>query len=205
MIDLALIPNYMIQDPSKEVGAIKYSFENIKKSEGYYKPFMVLFQNSEEKDIAISSRPVANEQDYFTAISEMLFLYSSLGSSAVILALDISKLINNQEQDCLEIFIASDEACFVYHMPYIQDGQEINWIQDQFKTFTVDNMEDIYKSNSTIEMSLNVLEMIYLHTHLKVVPFEPSKVIHYLSMNSFSYAALSQKMKLNQELYLGSS
>ena len=70
-----------ITDIELHISAIKHSFATTtEETPNSFRPFAVFFSDPETKSLVITSRPVKDESDYYTAISEMLFSYSTLNS-----------------------------------------------------------------------------------------------------------------------------
>lgn len=201
MIDYSLIPNFLLKDPETEINAIKYTFEPTKNAGNYFKPFMVIFETPSQKDMVVTSRDIVDEEDYLVALNEMCSLFPSLDSQTMILALDVTKTTPTGEQDCLEIFIASDTVCIVVHLPYKIENQVLIWQDDQSKLFEIDNINDLYKSDSKNEISLNVLEIVYLNTHMETTTFEASRLMHFAQTVGYNFAAVSERAKASNNLY----
>lgn len=201
MIDYSLIPDFLLKNPETEINAIKYTFEPTKNAGNYFKPFMVAFRNSSEKDLVVTSRDIVDEEDYLIALNEMCSLFPSMESETLLLALDITKSTPLGDQDCLEIFIASDTACIVVHLPYKIENQVLVWQDKDIKLFEIDNMNDLYKSDSKNEISLNVLEIVYLNTHMEASTFEISRMLHFAETNGYHFAAVSERAKANHKLF----
>lgn len=181
-----------VNDIEIEINAIRHSFvSTVEESPNSFKPFAVFFASPSEKTMIITSRPVINSDDYFTAISEMLFGYSSTESTALLLAIDATKEIDNVSYDILEIYMACDNFCTIYSMPYkITEQNKLVWIEDKFNTYTIDKLEKAYDTSGNLHATMEIFEALYLHTHLNLQVFNILQIKTFFDVNKFEYVLL---------------
>lgn len=179
----------LIEDVELEIEAIKHSFQNTTTNQrNSYSPFAVYFSSQSEKSFAIMSRPVHDEGDYFSAISELLFAYSSTDAHAVMLAIDSNKQIDGKNQDLLEVYIACIDFCQVISMPYdIDDSNNFVWKEELFDIFTLEKMEKAYDTSGYFYATLEIFEALFLHVHLHKPIFDFDKLKSYYKENEFEY------------------
>lgn len=177
-----------------ELNAIKHSFKNTtEKALNSFKPFAVLFEDPEHRPFAITSRPVSNEHDYYTAISEMLFAYSAIEANGVLLAIDATKNTDSTHYDLLEVYAACDHFCTIFSMPYSVTDNSLVWHEDKFNAYTIEKLEKAYDTNGQLHATLEIYEALYLHTHLSAPVFEISKLKSFYDRNNFEYVSLTTK------------
>jgi hypothetical protein len=197
----------VIKDIELESQAILHSFESTIKSNGLnsYKPFAVFFSDPETKQFLTISRPVEDEKDYYTAISEMLFTYSTVESKSVLLAIDTLKQINNEQHDVLEIYLACDDFCYIYSYPYKFDPSNNNfeWMYDKFSVFEIDNLEKNYTENSSeVTSTMQIMEALFLHVHLHNQFFDLFKLKSFFDHFNFEYVDLTKDQEKSLSLNL---
>jgi hypothetical protein len=182
------------KDIELEISSIQHTFENtIKEKLNSFSPFALFFSSEEEKSFIITSRPITNELDYYTAISEMLFAYSSLDSTGVILAIDASKETDSGPQDLLEIYAACDHFCTIFSMPYhIDESSQFIWHENEFNSYSIEKLEKMYDTSGQLHATLEIYESLYLHTRLTVPVFEFSKLELFYKHNNFNYISLKE-------------
>lgn len=178
-----------IEDIELELSAIQHSFaRTVEAQPNSYKPFAIFFSDSQTKTIALASRDVKDETDYFTAISEMLFAFTSLEAEAVMLAIDATKNADTQPQDLLEVYVACNHFCVVYNMPYNKsEDNKIIWLEDKFATYTIDKLEKVYDTSGDLHATLEIIEALYLHTHLNAKLFDQTRMLSFLKSNNYEY------------------
>jgi hypothetical protein len=200
MITFSEMANLHISDLEIEVEAIKQSFCKTIKDFGpnSYKPFAVLFSDPDKKSFVITARNVSDAQDYYTAISEMLFAYSSTSAQAILFALDASKEISGTTYDVLEIYMASEHFCYIYSYPYtIGSDNEIQWLENMFDTHEIERLDKAYFNTADIQATMEIIEALYLHVHLRNQFFDPPKLKSFFDTNGFEYVDLTQEEKEN--------
>ena len=184
-----------ITDIELECNAILHSFESTLKEQGpnSYRPFSVFFKDADTKSFVIISRPVNDEKDYYTAISEMLFTYSTIESEALLLAIDTTKNIDNHEHDVLDIFMACEEYCYVYSYPYIlDDNNNFTWLTEKFSVYQIDSLEKHNNQNyENITSTIQIMEALFLHVYLKNSFFDLFKLKSFFDYNKFEYLDLT--------------
>lgn len=178
-----------------EISAIKHTFENTTREKpNSFSPFAVFFSSPEEKSFVITSRPVADEIDYYTAISEMLFAYSSLESTGVILAVDVSKQIDSSSQDLLEIYAACEDFCTIFSMPYhISDSSEVVWHENEFNFYSIEKLEKMYDTSGQLHATLEIYEALFLHTHMSTSVFEFPKLKLFYEHSNFNFVSIKER------------
>jgi hypothetical protein len=194
MLEIPQEINDKISDINMEIEAIKHTFvSTTQQQRDSFKPFLVLFSDKDTKSFIITSRPIHDVNDYYTAISEMMFAYSANESTAMLFALDASKEINGVTQDLLEIYMACDEYCTVFSMPYtFNANNNFEWIEDSFEVFTLDRLEKAYDTSGHLHATLEIFEVLYLHTHMDVQYFDIVKLKSFFDANNFNYAHLKE-------------
>lgn len=184
-----------INDVELELYAIQHSFaKTVEEQPNSYKPFAIFFSDPQTKLIALASRDVQDEIDYFTAISEMLFSFTSLEAQAVMLAIDATKTTETYSQDLLEVYVACDHFCVVYNLPYDKsEDNKIIWLEDKFATYTIDKLEKVYDTSGDLRATLEIIEALYLHTHLNARLFDQARMISFLKNNGYDYHIFDPK------------
>lgn len=189
-----------IKDVELESQAIMSSFENTLKQYGSntYKPFAVFFTDPETKAFVVISRDVENEQDYFTAISEMLFAYSSVSATAVLFSIDVSKQINGEQTDVLEIYLATDHFCYVYSYPYhLDESNNFTWKTEHFNVVQIEDIDKVYSAPENANATMEIIEALYLHVTLRQNYFEFSKLKSFFDYSKFEYIDLTKDLEKN--------
>lgn len=181
-----------ISNINMEIEAIKHTFvSTTEKQRDSFKPFAVYFSDKDTKSFVITSRPIHDANDYYTAISEMMFAYSSNDSTAMLFALDANKEIDGVTHDLLEIYMACDEFCTVFNLPYyFNDQGKFEWIENSFNTFTFEKLEKAYDTTGQFHATLEIFEALYMHTHMHTQYFDIVKLKSFYDANNFSYAHL---------------
>lgn len=189
MIEYLEKEKLMIQDLDLELSAIKHSFKSTTESlPNSYKPFALFFTSPETKAFIINSRPVVDANDYYTAISEMLFAYSSLSATAMILAIDSKKMINNVEVDLLEIYAACDDFCSVFLFPYnIDSNGVLHWDDEAATNTSIDTLDKAFNTASSLNATLEIIEALYLHVNMPDQHFEFQKLKTFYERTNFEF------------------
>jgi hypothetical protein len=174
-----------------EIQAIKHSFTSAVESQrDSYKPFAVFFTDAETKSFVITTRPIVDSADFYTAISEMLFAFSATESQSMLFAIDVNKEIESQSFDVLEIYMACEDSCTVMSMPYkFNSSNKLEWIEDKANTFTLDRLEKAYDTSGHLHATLEIFEMLYLHTHMRKSFFGFSKLKDYFDDKGFEFVS----------------
>ena len=204
MLEFNDVTKSHLKDVELEIEAIKHSFSNTIKQLGpnSYKPFAVFFSDPETKSFVISSRNILDEKDYYTAISEMLFTYSSTDSEALLFALDASKQISGVDRDVLEVYMACDHFCNIYTMPYeLTSDNTVVWLENQFSTSEIEKLDQTYDTTSSIEATIEIIEALFLHTHMNNTLFDMTKLKSYFDTNGFEYIDLSKNSENKISLF----
>lgn len=205
MITYTDMANSHIKDIALETQAIRHSFAKTMKDFGpnSYRPFLVLFSDSETKSFIVTSRDVTDEQDYYTAISEMLFAYSSFDSQSLLFTLDASKEINGQQYDVLEIYMACDHFCYIYSYPYsMNPDNDIQWHENLFMESEIEKLDKAYDTSSSITATMEIIEALYLHVHLQSNFFDTNKIKSFFDVNNFEYVDLTKNSENTNSLVL---
>ena len=195
MLEFNDITKAHLNDIELELEAIKHSFSNTIKEHGpsSYKPFAVFFSDSETKSFVINCRNIVDEKDYYTAISEMLFAYSSTQAQVILFALDANKQIGGIDRDVLEVYMACDHFCNIYSMPYeLSSDNTVTWLDHLFSTSEIEKLDQTYDTTSSIAATVEILEALFLHTHMTNVLFDIVKLKSYFDINGFEYIDLSK-------------
>ena len=178
---------------SLEIEAIRHAFAGTTQSvPGSFRPFAIFFGKDSEKKFVINSRPVKDANDYYTAISEMLFTYSSIDATGVIFAIDATKTSENETYDALEIYAACDHFCTIYTLPYSIESGVLTWSENKFDTYTVDALEKAYDATGKFHATLEIYEALYLHTHMDESVFEFSKLQDFYKRNQFEFVSTQE-------------
>ena len=177
-----------------EIEAIKHSFQSTNEVQrDSFKPFAIFFSSPDKKELAITSRPVADVNDYYTAISEMMFAYSSTSSQSVLFAIDANKDIDGVPQDLLEIYMACDDFCTVFTFPYFfTEDNKFQWNTDLSNIYTLEKLEKAYDTNGHFHATLEIFELLYLHTHIEEEYFDILKIKSFFDLNNFTYIHLNE-------------
>jgi hypothetical protein len=205
MITYSELADNKINNISIETEAIRHSFSKTIKDFGVntYKPFLVLFSSPEDKTFVITSREVSHEQDYYTAISEMLFAYSSFSSESMLLAIDVAKEIQGVQHDVLEIYMACDQFCYVYSYPYsIDSNNHVQWNDSLFQTTEIEKLDKAYDTTSNVHATLEIIEALYLHVNLHSQFFDVTKIKSFFDLNGFEYVDLNKESENKNSLTL---
>jgi hypothetical protein len=183
-----------IEDISTELEAIKHTFvSTTEKQRDSFKPFLVLFTDPKTKAFVATSRPVVDAQDYFTALSEMMFAYSAVEATALLFAIDANKIINDQQQDLLEIYMACDDYCTVFTLPYyFTEDNKFKWNDQESNVYTLEKLEKAYDTNGHFHATLEIFEVLYMHTHMDAQYFDIVKIKSFFNATGFNYAHLSE-------------
>ena len=189
------IPNNvskLITHMASEIEAIKHTFvSTTEKEKDSFKPFAVFFSDPDTKSFVITSRPIYDTNDYYTAVSEMLFAYSANDSEAVLFAVDSSKEVDGNTHDLLEIYMACEDYCTIFSFPYtIDSNSTFHWNENLFTTHSMETLEKAYDTSGQFHASLEIFEALYLHTHMRIQHFDISKLKSFYDANNFNYAHL---------------
>lgn len=178
-----------------EINAIQHTFASTTEREpNSFKPFAVFFSDPETKTFVITSRPVKDESDFYTAISEMLFAFTATKSQAVLFSLEATKQIAGQTYDLLEVYLACDHFCTVFSMPYYLDSNnKLQWLQDKFNIYNIDKLEKAYDTSGQLHATLEIFESLYLHSHMNQAPFELHKLKSFYDQNNFNYIVVENE------------
>lgn len=174
-----------------EIQAIKHSFVSaIEDQRDSYKPFAVFFTNPETRAFIINTRPIVDAADFYTAISEMLFAFSATEANSMLFAIDVRKDIDGESLDVLEIYMACEDSCTVMSMPYkFNASNKVEWIEDKANTFTLEKLEKAYDTSGHLHATLEIFEMLYLHTHMRKSFFSFSKLKDYFEDKGFEFVS----------------
>jgi hypothetical protein len=181
-----------ITNMSSEIEAIKHTFvSTTEKEKDSFKPFAVFFSDPDTKSFVITSRPIYDANDYYTAVSEMLFAYSANDSEAVLFAVDSNKELNGVTHDLLEVYMACDDYCAIFSFPYsLDDNLKFHWNEDIFDTHSMETLEKAYDTSGQFHASLEIFEALYLHTHMRIQHFDIGKLKSFYDASNFNYAHL---------------
>lgn len=185
-----------VKDIDIEISAIQHSFSRtVEEIPNSYKPFAIFYGSPEDKLIAVECRNVVDEVDYYTAISEMLFAYTSLDATIVLLAIDATKQIQGVPHDLLEIYVACEDFCVIYSMPYRKDkDNKIIWLEDKYNTFNIEKLEKAYDTNGDLNATIEIIEALFLHTHLNVKLFDAPRMSSFLRASDYSFHVFTEQI-----------
>ena len=182
-----------------EIEAIKHTFQKTtEENPNSFKPFAVFFKDRDTKSFICSCREILDEEDYYVAISEMLFAYSAIEAHAVLLAIEISKTINQIKYDVLEVYMGFDDYCVIYTMPYTLENNSVVWNDMLSDSFTIEKMEKAFDTSSNMESSIQIIESLYLHSHQDRSSFQLYQLISFFNSAGFETRILDEK--LNKQL-----
>lgn len=194
MIEYLEKEKVLITNLELELAAIKHSFKATNEELlNSYKPFAVFFKDAETKSFVLNSRPVIDANDYYTAISEMLFAHSSLHASALLLAIDSKKIVNSVETDMLEIYMASVDFCSVFVFPYEIDSSGIlHWNEQTATSTSIDSLDKAFNNASSLNATLEIIEALYLHVKMEDQHFDFPKLKSFYERNNFQFALIDE-------------
>ena len=128
----------------------------------------------------------------------MLFAYSAIEAHAVLLAIEISKTINEIKYDVLEVYMGFDDYCVIYTMPYTLENNSVVWNDMLSDSFTIEKMEKAFDTSSNMESSIQIIESLYLHSHQDRSSFQLYQLISFFNSAGFETRILDEK--LNKQL-----
>lgn len=194
MIEYLEKETVLVKDLELELSAIKHSFKATNEElPNSYKPFAVFFTDPEKKAFVINSRSVVDANDYYTAISEMLFAYSSLQASTLLLAIDSKKIINSVETDMLEVYMACPDFCSIFVFPYDIDSNGIlHWNDNAATSTSIDALDKAFNNASSLNATLEIIEALYVHVKMEDQHFDFPKLKSFYERNNFQFAVIDE-------------
>jgi len=190
--NLSELENF-IENPKEEVSAIVDTFTasvNINGPDTFV-PMLFLFGGSPISRLAVECRPTVDKDDMYKAFAEMLQLYEALNCSAFLLANDVrissydssdSNAKNTKPTDALTITFVNFESSGVLSLPYqVNNNKDVHWLEDCFEITSLAEDDPSKKPQG------DMVDLLYIMSHLKGPMFTPSQILNYLSYKKFHY------------------
>lgn len=186
-----------IPEFKNEAIAIQTSIQSLIINNKIAKPFFIPIDHDDKKPFVSFIRDwnVDNHLDYFAAISEMLFAFSSFNSKAFLLAVHPESNpffnANNQfdfaKNDNLVIFVISSDIAIAVEMTYTIDSnsQKIVW-SDEFTCTEIVDIQD------------PIVECLYMYSHIDTPPFTYKEVLNFLSNHNTNLMIADDEAKINK-------
>lgn len=170
--------------PEEQLNNIQYAFQQVVSlSEGspVYRPRLALFNADKELIFSISSKDYNGATQYKSSIAEMLYSYSAFNSHACILVLDSQVTeADTVVGDCLNLYFISSTSCHLVQLMYQVSGSEVTWLIDKHRFSSID-----LKDHDTV--SHEMVEMLFVFTHLESSPFQVRELLSYYSYNNYQF------------------
>jgi hypothetical protein len=186
----------IIPDFKSEIIAIQTSFQTLITTKKTAKPFYIPFDIDDKKPFVsfIRDWDVNNHLDYYSAINEMLFTYSSINAKVFLLAVhpesnpffNVNNSFDFSEKDNLIVFVISSEIALAIEMKYTHDisSNTIVW-------------SDEFTCNEIVDIKDPIVESFYTYSHIDEPTFAYKEILNYLSHNNTHLMIVDQEAKVN--------
>jgi len=146
-----------------------------------YHPMITFFKNEKTRQVVVTPAPQQSFSNTLSKLAEALYLYPCLDSSCALISLDsIIKNSDNQEIDCLQLFLISEYRGYIIQLPYTKNQDKtITWHSDHF---TTQNLLDTNFEGPTKDM----INLFFMFTHLDSSPYTVHECLSYLSYSGAS-------------------
>lgn len=168
----------IISDFDDELSIHKTLVEKSFERSESYSPMMIFYT-----DPSIKSMLVVPDNQSFTdllpKISEVMHLYSAIGSSSVLVTIASKIAIDDVNYDSVNFFIAARHAAYIYYMPYTVENNKIIW-HDEIG-FAQELLSTDFDTNGQ-----DLINIIRAHVHVENPAFNASEVLNYLSYQGYA-------------------
>jgi hypothetical protein len=174
-------------DPKKEIDDLKDSFSQIISLSGpsSYRPRLALFDKSLSRVFAVAARPYVDASDFKATVAEMLYSYSAFHAESCILVLDSNIVTDSSTKDCLNLYFMSNEYCHVVQLIYQIEDNNVLWDDSDIRIDSIDLKEHDY-------VSQEMVETMYIYTHLDDSPFLPKELLSYYSFANYQFRTFKE-------------
>jgi hypothetical protein len=170
--------------PEEQMNNIQYAFQQtVSLSDGHplYKPRLALFNSDKELIFSISAKDYSGLTEYKSAIAEMLYSFSAFNSHSCILVLDSNVTEGDKViGDCLNLYFISSTSCHMVQLMYKIEASETTWLSHDHRFSSID-----LKDHETV--SHEMVEMLFVFTHLDSSPFTSRELLSYYSLNNYQF------------------
>lgn len=160
----------------EEINILQNVLMEVTSRNAKYHPMVTFFKNHNTRQVAVTPVPQNSFPETLAKIAETLYLYPCLNSSCAIISLDsIIQNSDNQQLDCLQIFVISESQGHIVQLPYSKNQDNtVTWHTDQFQT---ENLLSTNFEGSTKDM----INLFFMFTHLDSSAYTVHECLSYLS------------------------
>ncbi len=189
--------NKFIPDFKNEVLGIQTSIEKIILEKKIVKPFFIPFDSDQKKPFVSFVRDwnTDNYDDYYSAIVEMIYTFSSVRPSSFILSIhpesnsffNVNNKFDFDSSNNLIVFVINEDFGVAIELKYSVnfENNTITW-HDQFDCTDIADIDDV------------MVEMLYVFSHIDVPPFEYNEVLNYLSSLNTNVMIVDETSSVNK-------
>jgi len=179
--------------------SIHVSFASQYAKNVHVKPFVVIIDNNLKTTLVSYTRSydLDVQQDYYVAISELLFLVPSTQPKGFIFVVDrTNKFFDTEKvypfkfEKSLPLFVVTSTACVCVELEYQLQNNTIHWT-DKINYFPV-----------TPEIRDIVVEMLFVYSHIDNPPIKYNDVLSYLVANGTSPLIMDEASPPNETFHI---
>jgi hypothetical protein len=188
-----IIPNF-----ANEIVAFQTTFGKQMDQGINIKPMLVAFDANNRKHIVsfIRDYDESNQDDFYAAVSELLFIIPALRAKAFILVIDrnsnkyfdTEKVYPFSYSNSVVAFVVNDEIAIATEIEYNYVNNKVQWT-DNLTYFQIVDIKDIF------------VEMMFVYSHVDEPPFSYPEMLEFLSKNGV-YPMIVDELSDANEVYM---
>lgn len=188
-----LIPNF-----ANEIVAFQTTFAKQIEQGINLKPMLVAFDSNNRKHIVSFIRDYDhnNQEDFYAAVSELLFIVPALKSKVFILVIDrnsnkyfdTEKVYPFSYTNSVVAFVVNEEIAIATEVEYNYIDNKVQWT-DNLTYFQIVDIKDIF------------VEMMFVYSHVDESPFSYPEILNFLSKNGV-YPMIVDELSDANEVYM---
>lgn len=188
-----IIPNF-----ANEIVAFQTTFGKQMDQGINIKPMLVAFDTNNRKHIVsfIRDYDESNQDDFYAAVSELLFIIPALRAKAFILVIDrnsnkyfdTEKVYPFSYSNSVVAFVVNDEIAIATEIEYNYVNNKVQWT-DNLTYFQIVDIKDIF------------VEMMFVYSHVDEPPFSYPEMLEFLSKNGV-YPMIVDELSDANEVYM---
>ena len=188
-----IIPNF-----ANEIVAFQTTFGKQMDQGINIKPMLIAFDTNNRKHIVsfIRDYDESNQDDFYAAVSELLFIVPALRAKAFILVIDrnsnkyfdTEKVYPFSYSNSVVAFVVNDEIAIATEIEYNYVNNKVQWT-DNLTYFQIVDIKDIF------------VEMMFVYSHVDEPPFSYPEMLEFLSKNGV-YPMIVDELSDANEVYM---
>lgn len=184
----------LLPNPYEEFQKVSIYFSKVIQSSGpdSFSTTLLVFNKVKKMVGLVACRPVADKDDLYKALSQMLHFPVSLGSELFIIVQD-SRVTTaddpNNKKDALVTTFVTPNHCGIFTLPYTVDSS--NNVSYDFSSAWLTQIDEDYNKDKAAAVG-DMVEMFYLFSHTNTTgPFSPHEVLTFFKTHGFAYEIIN--------------